>query len=170
MHVEPSGSTTSACQTKEEAIAKQQNHCRYCELTGHVAIFHKAYTGMPTMSIVDHNGEERERRACIVAHCSCEVGLWMRHYTSKDMKARIPSLHDVAKGDLRNWSLMDPTLLEVELPDWEDWKEFRKWLASLRGGAVRKVYPASAGNKVSAYREMGEPMPNQIPTLDAMPV
>ena len=97
------------CRTYDDAKAKQI-HCRHCELQGHLMIFHRNYTGLPTMTITDHNGEQREVRACIACHCCCEVGKWMRACSTEDIKKRTPVLSEVGIGPLKNWSSYDPRL------------------------------------------------------------
>lgn len=147
--------TDPACATKDEAKAKQI-HCRFCELEGHLVIFHRNYTGLPTMTITDHNGDTREVRACIACHCCCEVGKWMRACSTKDIQDRTPELQNVGKGPLKNWSPHDPRLPEPNDDDPPaDWKAFRRWLEKQPGSAVKVVYPQYEGNRNQARREMG---------------
>ena len=156
MQLSQNGSITDAQATREAAIAKQEGHCQFCSLSGQVTIFHKNYAGLPTMIIADHNGEEREVMACIVAHCSCEVGKWMRRYTPSEILGRIPGLSELGRGAYKNWTPVDPRESDCDLTEIPDWKSFRRWLASTgRNGVVKKVYPQYEGNRTQARREMG---------------
>jgi hypothetical protein len=156
MHVGSNGAIVDACATRDAALAKQGPHCRWCDLSGQVSIFHKDYCGMPTRRILDHNSEEREVRAVVVAHCSCEVGKWMRSCTKSEDLLRIPPLSAVGHGVLKNWSPVDPRFADIDDTEAPDWKAFLRWLRGLGpNGAVKVVHPQYEGNRNQARREMG---------------
>ncbi len=158
MHVGNNGTVVDACSTREAALAKQGSHCRWCDLSGQVTIFHADYSGLPTRRVIDHNGDERERRAVMVSHCSCELGKWMRSCTKPEDLLRIPPLAAVGHGVLKHWSPVDPRLPDCDETEVPDWKAFRRWLASIgSNGVVRTVYPEPIGNRVQARREMHVP-------------
>ncbi len=159
MHASNNGEIIDACKSREEAIAKQGGHCRFCNLEGHLTIYHKDYRGLPTRKIVDHNGEERAVRAICTAHCSCEVGKWMRSCTLPDLRERIPPLDLVGRGKLQNWLPVDPTLPDVDELEEPDWKAFRRQLAAEPPSKIIHVKPEKTPFRAQAYREMGEPVP-----------
>lgn len=163
MHVGSNGEFVEekACATREAALVKQGPHCPRCDLSGQVTIFHKDYCGFPTRRITDHNGQERDVRACVVAHCSCEVGKWMRSCTKPDDLLCIPPLAAVGHGKLKNWSPVDPRFADIDDTEPPDWKGFLRWLRSLGPNCTERVYPQYEGNREVAYREMHLPSPSR---------
>ncbi len=111
------------------------------------------------MQITDHNGQVRQVRACIVAHCSCEVGKWVRSKTTSDLLKRIPKFDDVGRGPLKNWMPVDPTLPDCDETEEPDWKAFRAKLAAEPPSKIIHVKPEKTPFRAQAYREMGEPVP-----------
>ena len=143
-----------------------------------MTIFRKAtpdcagYTGEPTAELTDHNGEVVRVRARVACHCSCLVGQWMRGNCTADVCRRVPMLARVGlkNGGMENWTTLDPT---IDWPDTDDevpdWKAFRRMIATGKS-VVKKIYPESNGNRVSAYREMAEPLPGSRPEFADSPV
>ena len=155
MHIGTDGEVTSACSTLTAALQKQGPHCGYCDLEGLVMIYHREYTGLPTRAVINHNGQEIQVRACYAAHCSCEVGKWMRSCTDKDLLKLIPPLAMVGQGVLKGFSPTDPTLDDVDELQEPDWKGVQAWLAEQNRSISRPIpRPKYDGNRDQARREM----------------
>ena len=169
MRIACDGSTTDACKTQAEAIAKQEGRCPLCDLTGLVTIYHKNYDGKPTITVKNHNGEVREARARVAAHCSCEVGKWIRSCTAPDALPRIPQIRDILTGTLKNWSPIDPTEPECDDMQEPNWKDFRRWLAEHDKPLTKPILrPKAPGNREAARREMDIAQANAMAVAKAV--
>ena len=89
--------------------------CDWCKSTGFVTVYHRAYRGICPVWVewVDRAGEVHLRRepGTIAAHCSCNLGDWMRVRTEPAVVARIPTMGDVIMGrtpyQLERWDAED---------------------------------------------------------------
>lgn len=112
----------SAAPSDRAAAMAASARCEWCEGTGLATIYHRDYTGEPTVLVEQPDGRMfRFIGRCVIA-CGCEYGRWILSRSKPEDAKRLGGFEDVQAGRT-DYSGLDPTALpDRDIPQTTDWR------------------------------------------------